>query len=255
MMDHDGRVSIIAGGEHLDGTILTPARLIPGVLFIHGWGGSQEQDMIRAEEIAQLGCICFTFDLRGHARHEAERNSVTRADGLTDVIAAYDFLVSQDQVDPSAIAVVGTSYGGYLATLLTAERPVNWLALRVPALYPDSHWDVPKALIGRDEINQYRSHFRTGHHDRALAACERFGGDVLIVESEHDSYVPHVAITSFISAFQSSNSLSYRIMKGADHALRNESCRRAYNRLLLTWIEEMVRGGRRAPTVKVGGKV
>lgn len=245
MTDNHGRVSIRVDGEHLDGTLLSPAKLIPGVLFIHGWGGSQEQDMVRAEEIAQLGCISFTFDLRGHARHENERNVVTRADGLADVIAAYDFLVAQDQVDPSAIAVVGTSYGGYLATLLTAERPVNWLALRVPALYPDTHWDVPKALIDREEINRYRGHFRTGLHDRALSACEGFTGDVLIVESENDTYVPHVAITSFISAFHRSNSLSYRVLKGADHALRNDSCRRAYNSLLVNWMEEMVRGGRK----------
>lgn len=86
---------------------------------------------------------------------------------------------------------------------------------------------MSKALISRDEINQYRRHFRIGHQDRALAACEQFVGDVLIVESEHDDYAPHVAITSFISAFQRSNSLSYRIMKGTDHALRKESCRRS----------------------------
>jgi dienelactone hydrolase len=241
----DGRVSIKVDGEHLDGTLLSPAKLIPGVLFIHGWGGSQEQDMVRAEEIAQLGCICFTFDLRGHARHADERNVVTRADGLADVTAAYDFLVSQEGVDPSAIGVVGTSYGGYLATLLTAERPVTWLALRVPALYPDSHWEVPKALIDRDEINRYRSAFRSPSEDKALAAGERFTGDVLIVESENDSYVPHSAITSYIAAFHRASSLSHRILKGADHSLRNESCRKAYNRLLVNWMEEMVRGGRR----------
>ncbi|WJM25989.1 alpha/beta fold hydrolase [Novosphingobium resinovorum] len=238
-------VEIYAGGEKLAGTLLSPAKLIPGVLFIHGWGGSQEQDLARAEEIAQLGCICFTFDLRGHAGHDGKRDLVTRSDGLADVIAAYDFLASQEEVDPTAIAVVGTSYGGYLATLLTLHRSVAWLALRVPALYPDDHWDVPKALLPRAEIVTYRSHFRTGHHDKALAACEAFCGDVLIVESEYDDYVPHPAISSFMGAFQRTNSLSYRIMKGADHALRNEACRKAYNDLLLTWIEEMVRGGRR----------
>ncbi len=244
-MDGEGRVTIKVEGEQLDGTLLTPKKLIPGILFIHGWGGSQTQDLIRAEEIAQLGCVCFTFDLRGHARHEDERNMVTRSDGLADVLAAYDFLAAQPGVDPSAIAVVGTSYGGYLATLLSAERPVAWMALRVPALYPDSHWDVPKALLPRDEIIAYRSGFRTGGEDKALAACAAFTGDVLIVESEHDDYVPHAAISSFMAAFQNSNSLSYRILKGADHALRDESCRKAYNKLLLGWIEEMVRGGRR----------
>lgn len=52
-------------GESLEATLLSPDKLVPGILFIHGWGGSREQDMVRAEEIAQLGCICFTFDLRG----------------------------------------------------------------------------------------------------------------------------------------------------------------------------------------------
>ncbi|WP_232493277.1 alpha/beta hydrolase family protein [Novosphingobium kaempferiae] len=245
MSDARKPVAITVDGKQLDGTLLSPAKLIPGVLFIHGWGGSQEQDLVRADEIAQLGCICFTFDLRGHARDDGERESVTRSDGLADALAAYDFLAAQKEVDPSAIAVVGTSYGGYLAALLTVQRPVSWLALRVPALYPDEHWEIPKALLPRDEIVRYRSHFRTGYQDKALAACETFGGDVLIVESQHDDYVPHPAISSFISAFQRSNSLSYRILKGADHALRDEACRKAYNDLLLTWIEEMVRGGRR----------
>lgn len=239
-------VTLTVADETIDGTVLTPAKLTPGVLFIHGWGGCQEQDLVRAEEIAQLGCICFTFDLRGHARHDGKRDLVTREDGLADVLAAYDFLASQPQVDPTAIAVVGTSYGGYLAALLTARRAVSWLALRVPALYPDDHWDVPKALLPRDELMTYRSHFRTGYHDKALAACEMFGGDVLIVESEHDDYVPHAAISSFMAAFQRSNSVSYRILKGADHAMRDETCRNAYGKLLLSWIEEMVRGGRRS---------
>lgn len=245
MMEKNGRVSIEVGGSSIDGTILSPAKLIPGVLFVHGWGGSQEQDLMRAEEIAQLGCVCFTFDLRGHARHSNQRDTVTRSDGIADVVAAYDFLARQPEVDPSAIAVVGTSYGGYLATLLTAKRQVAWLALRVPALYPDNHWEVPKALLDRSEITVYRNHFRTSLNDMALKACERFEGDVLIVESEHDDYVPHAAITSFMAAFRHTNSLSYRIIRNADHALRDEGCRRNYNRLLITWVEEMVRRGRR----------
>jgi dipeptidyl aminopeptidase/acylaminoacyl peptidase len=62
---------------------------------------------------------------------------VTRQDGLDDVLAAYDYLASQPLIDKTAIGVIGTSYGGYLAMLLTAYRPVRWLAMRVPALYPD----------------------------------------------------------------------------------------------------------------------
>lgn len=240
------RLDLDVGGEVLEGTILTPARLIPGVLFVHGWGGSQDQDMRRAEDIAQMGCVCFTFDLRGHAKTELRRMSVTRDDGLADVLAAYDFLVSQPMVDKNAIAVVGTSYGGYLATLLTALRPVHWLALRVPALYPDTDWQKPKALLDRRKINQFRNRFRGYRKNRSLEACAKFRGDVLIVESEHDTVVPHPTIASFIAAFTSANSLSYRVIKGGDHALRDEKVRKTYHDLLVTWVSEMVRGARRA---------
>jgi pimeloyl-ACP methyl ester carboxylesterase len=243
---HDGRLSLRVEDQSVQGTLLAPEKLIPGILFVHGWGGTQEQDLARAEEIAQLGCLCFTFDLRGHAATEPQRQQVTRDDGLADVLAAYDFLAGQEMVDPSAIAVVGTSYGGYLAALLTEHRPVNWLALRVPALYPDDGWDVPKALLDRTAVLRYRRRFHAPGKNRALRACNRYEGDVLIVESELDTQVPHPAIASFMAAFRHANSLSYRVIRGADHALQDEACRKAYNGLLISWINEMVRGARRS---------
>ena len=109
---------------------------------MHGWDGSQDQYIARAHEIAALGCICLTFDLRGHVRHQGLRESVTREDNLRDVLASYDVLVGHPAVDPGAIAIVGSSYGGYLAAVASALRPVRWLALRVPALYKDTDWDI-----------------------------------------------------------------------------------------------------------------
>ena len=96
--------------------------MVPGVLLVHGWDGSQEQYIARAHEIAALGCVCLTFDLRGHARHASLRQEVTREDNLRDVLAAYDTLISHPTVDPGAIAIVGSSYGGYLAALVSAAR-------------------------------------------------------------------------------------------------------------------------------------
>ena len=57
------------------------------------------------------------------------KDTVTRAQNLDDLKAAYDTLARLPSVDPASIAVVGLSYGGYLAALLTRERPVEWLAL------------------------------------------------------------------------------------------------------------------------------
>lgn len=65
--------------------------------------------MTRAAEIAALVCVCLNFDLRGHARHAAQRPEVTREDNLRDVLAAYDALVGHPSVEPAAAAIVRSS--------------------------------------------------------------------------------------------------------------------------------------------------
>ena len=130
-------VEIGIGGDRIGGTLLSPAPVLPGVLFVHGWGGSQEHDLGRARQAAGIGCHCLTFDLRGHERTAEQWETVSRPQNLDDLLAAYDWFVARPDVDPAAIAVVGISYGGYLASLLTALRPVHWLALRSPAIYKD----------------------------------------------------------------------------------------------------------------------
>jgi dienelactone hydrolase len=240
----EGKVALQVGGQKIAGTLLKPEAPVPGFLFIHGWGGDQAEDLGHAEELARLGCICFTFDLRGHADSGADKDAVTRQDSLDDVLAAYDYLVAQPMIDRSAIGVVGTSYGGYLAMLLTALRPVRWLAMRVPALYPDGHWETPKAKLDKGVVRAYRNEPHEPGNDRALAACTKFRGDVLIVESEKDEQIPREALLSMQAAFRQANSLSHRIIHGATHAMRDPQHQRIYSTLLTGWIAEMVRASR-----------
>src|SRR5688572_1410850 len=116
---------------------------------------------------------------------------VSRETDLDDVIAAYDVLARHPGVDPDAIAVVGSSYGGYLAAILTTLRPVKWLALRVPALYIDEGWDHPKLQLHKEQdLRSYRRKFVAAETNRALRACASYDGDVLVVESERDDIIP-----------------------------------------------------------------
>jgi pimeloyl-ACP methyl ester carboxylesterase len=252
------------GDDALDGTLLTPGSTLPGVLFVHGWGGSQQRDLGRARGIAGLGCVCLTFDLRGHGVRDRDapdnegidalaplgqramwrQQTVTRAHNLTDVVAAYDHLARHPAIGEAGIAVIGSSYGGYLASFLTELRPVRWLALRVPALYWDHDWDRPKQELDREELQLYRRRPQTPASNRALAACARFRGDVLIVESEHDEFVPHTTIVSYRDAFAQAHSLTHRIIDGADHALSTDAFQAAYTTLLTAWVSEMVIGAR-----------
>ena len=228
-------IRIAVNGQELAGTLLAPAAKMPGILFVHGWGGDQRFDLKRARGIAGLGCVCLTFDLRGHAATEAQQQQVTPEDNLRDVLEAYDTLVSHPEVDTSAIAVVGSSYGGYLAAILTGLRHVRWLALHVPALY-------------RDILRNYRQGPVLPSDNRALSACEAFGGDVLLVEAEHDDFIPHATIMSYRNAFMAAHSLTHRRLDGADHALTEKGSQQAYTSILSGWITEMVVGAR------VGGR-
>lgn len=237
-------VEIIVDDESIAGTLLSPESKVPGVLFVHGWGGSQQRDLARARGIAGLGCVCLTFDLRGHEKTVAARETVTREHNLADIVAAYDRLCQHPAVDASCIAVIGSSYGGYLSTLLCARRAVRWLALRVPALYWDEEWDLPKRQLDVARLAQYRQRLWTTRDNLALSACAEFAGDVLLVESEHDDFVPHTTLMSYRAAFEKAHSLTHRTLVGADHALSQDRDQQAYTRLLINWISEMVIGAR-----------
>jgi pimeloyl-ACP methyl ester carboxylesterase len=241
----EDRVEIEVEGERIAGTFVLPATRLPGVLFIHGWGGSQERYLARARASTALGCVCLTFDLRGHGESVGRQDTVSRENNLQDVLGAYDALARHPQVDPAAIAVVGSSYGGYLGAILTGMRPVKWLALRAPALYMDSGWQVPKRQLHKDQdLDSYRKSLVPAKDNRALAAAAAFGGDVLVVESEFDTVVPHAVIANYLEAFIKPRSLTYRVIDGADHGLTAVEHQGAFTTLLLDWLREMVFGAR-----------
>ena len=241
MPTRDDPLDIAVDDQRIAGTLVTPGALIPGVLFVHGWGGCQEQYVARAREIAALGCICLTFDLRGHAKTRSLVETVTREDNLRDVLAAYDALLHQRGVDASSIAVVGSSYGGYLASILTSQRSVRWLALRAPADYKDSDWAIPKGqLRKRQELDAYRRLAVSAGDSRALAACAAFKGHALIVESERDSVIPTQVIANYRAAFTSTASLTVRVLDEADHSLSTDDMQKAYTTVLVAWLKEMI---------------
>jgi pimeloyl-ACP methyl ester carboxylesterase len=245
MATRDEIVGIPVDGERIAGTLVVPDTLIPGVLFVHGWGGSHQQYITRAREMAALGCICLVFDLRGHAETHSQKERVSREDNLRDVVAAYDLLARRPGVDRSAIAVVGSSYGGYLAAILTSLRPVKWLALRVPALYKDSEWEVPKHQLRRtQDLDAYRRLPVRPEESRALRACAAFAGDVLVVQSERDDVVPPQVISNYREACTKARSLTFRTIENADHGLSDERWQHAYTSVLVNWLTEMVLGAR-----------
>jgi len=235
-------ISIPVDDQQIAGTfVASQAKNLPGVLFAHGWGGSQEQCLVPARLAAGRGCACLTFDFRGHGRTFDQRIQITREDNLRDILAAYDVLASRPEVDPKAIAIIGFSYGGYLAAITTTQRPVSGLALRAPAIYRDANWNLPKLKLHEDpDLVLYRRRPVSWDDNRALLACVAFAGDVLIVASELDDVVPAPVSESYAAAFTHARSLVSHVIAGADHGLSNARWRREYTARLVDWLTKVM---------------
>jgi alpha-beta hydrolase superfamily lysophospholipase len=237
-------IRLDVGPQRIGGRLLLPADAATrhaAVLYVHGWGATQRHDIGKAKRLRPLGYVGLTFNLRGHARTRRQRDTVTRSDNLRDLLTAYDFLVEQPAVDPERIVVAGSSYGAYLAVLLTADRKVRALALQAPAIYKDRDFDRPKTALNLDgDLPAYRRMPLTPDDNLALRNAARFAGDVLLVESEHDTIIPHQTVDNYRAAFTAAASVGHRLLAHADHGLSRPEWRRAYSAALTEWLPRVV---------------
>jgi pimeloyl-ACP methyl ester carboxylesterase len=210
------------GGRSLHGRLFSPEQRRPGILFIHGLHSTQAGYGERAEALAdELGAVCLTFDLGGHGESEGSQASLSLADHIGDVVAAYDRLLAERDVDPARVGVAGASYGGYLAAALTARRPVARLAIRAPALYADADVPVPPAS---------RTHVPGKGPNAALDAVGAFAGPFLVVESGRDTVVPADMVHAYLRAAPDARHV---VMAEAEHALTEPAWRAEFLAILL----------------------
>lgn len=227
---------VVAGSLYCPDTFKDNA---PSILFIHGWKSNKEEFAEAARALCDMGFVSLSCNLRGHDQHSQPLKTVSREDNLEDVLTAYDLLASRHDVDPARIGVVGVSYGGYLAATLSARRRVRWLVLRAPALYKDTDFDKPKEQVNKiQNLPAYRREHLDPEDNQVLADISRFGGDVLILESENDSIIPHQEIMNYLNAFNRSRSLTHRIIPNADHALSEEQWQQEFVSILSAWFKE-----------------
>ncbi|MBI4167452.1 MAG: alpha/beta fold hydrolase [Candidatus Aenigmarchaeota archaeon] len=226
----------------LDGTLFYPTEKknkYPAILFVHGWTSERKRSFQYAKALADLGYICLLFDMRGHGTSEGDIDISTIKDFSSDVVAAYDYLSTAESVDPENISVVGSSFGGYLITLLSAKRRVKNLVLRVPADYPNEIFDKPKKLFGSEniEVVNWRKKAKKPTETYALEALHNFKGNVLVIESEKDDLVPHQTIVNYLKAVKDQSKLTHTLMKNAPHSIKEGKFRNEVERILIEWFK------------------
>lgn len=234
-------VEFAVEGQKIRGTLFypeSPKEKIPSLIFIHGWLGSQMGNVAYANEATQHGFACLAFDLRGHGKSAGDIQKLTAEEYLSDAEAAYDYLVSAKGIDPEDITIVSTSFGSYLAACLSEQRNVKNLILRAPANLPDTCTDTPVMdSIASPETLAWRAKAQGAESNRALHALKKFTGNILIIEPEMDTVIPHQTVENYLSAAHDPAKVAHVIMKGAPHSLHEPQYRSEYQRILMDWLD------------------
>lgn len=239
-------ISFNIEGQKLIGTVFYPKKLKeknPAIFFVPGWTSKKERSYQYAEGLSSLGYICILFDLRGHGQSEGDIKTFTIRDFLNDATAAYDYVSTVKGVDKENISAVGSSFGSYLIALLSEKRKLTNIALRVPANYPDTEFDESKFInSGSDnpQIVAWRKKVKKPNDTFALKAIHSFLGNILIIESEKDTIVPHQTIENYINSAPDKNKLTHIVLKNGPHTLKKGKFRDEVTKILVNWFKNKI---------------
>lgn len=211
-----------------------------GILFLSGWNPGNmsitTSNYYAGYYSKKYDVICLTVALRGMGS-SGDINKLCRADFLSDAILAYDYLTLVDGIDKENIIVVGESFGGYLACILSTRRPLKRLSLRVPTDFAnDGFEDLPQIQIAGNNSKDWKLKKHSFDESFALNAIHDFKGDILIIASGKDKIVPKQTIENYLTACSDSSSLKYVLMKHAGHGLFTPNHIWDYLRILSKWI-------------------
>jgi dienelactone hydrolase len=242
-----GRAVIIPGeGFQLRGRLygtIESGKTKAAAIFFNGWspgGAPWTPSQYLAGRLARdKDMLCLTVALRGMGS-PGDINALTRLDFLHDAVASYDLLAGMAGVDGTRMYLVGESFGSYLACLLTAQRPVRAVSLRVPTDFPAQGFaDVPQVRLAGNLTRDWKSASHRPSESPALQAIHGFAGRVQVVASENDEMVPRQTIQNYRTAVPDPGQLTFMEMKHMGHSLMNPSRVLEYYRALSLWLDSL----------------
>ncbi len=180
----------------------------PVVVLFNGMDNCKEMSVIFAGlEFAKRGIHTLAIDGPGQGESLRLRSIHSRPDYEVAGRAAYDYVASRADVDPAQVAVMGYSFGGYLAPRIAAHDHRFAACIAFGAMHWDLHgWqhDI-KQRLAADPKSSFSSNFQfrwvIGAPDNeaaleaaklfTLAGCiARIQCPVLVLHGENDRIVP-----------------------------------------------------------------
>ncbi len=231
-----------------------PGTRVPTVLSIHGgpewmYGGYFLPEF---QVLATFGYAVIAANPTGSTGYGRVFQDGVRGDWngrpAHELLACVDWAVAQGWADPQALAVMGGSYGGYLAAVLTTMTD-RFKAAACDRMYPeltgfwgttDEKWFPEWEFGGRPFDPQARVAY---HANSPFANVERVTTPTLISGGADDYRCPLSGSETWFSALQSLGVPS-RLLRftGEGHGLRVRTNQVFYLEQVLGWFNEFVLG-------------
>lgn len=195
----------------------------PTLLFCHGNAGNITHRLANVAYLIQLKIHVFIFDYRGYGKSQGSPGE----QGLyRDAVAAYEYLLSREDVDPSRIVLFGRSLGGAVAVDLATKKPCDRLIL-------ESTFTSAKEMT-RTMFGNWPMHYLIKSQFNSLARIADIHVPLLCLHGTQDTIVPF-ELGQRLFAAANEPKLFYAI-QGADHNDTYEIGGRAYFEALSRFI-------------------
>lgn len=246
-----------------------PDKPLPMVMVVHGgpsderatYGSSFSVSNGFVQWMASRGYIVYNMNYRGSAgfgkRYTNAANGEWGGKMHTDLLEQMDELVRRRIADPSRVAILGGSYGGY-ATLVGMTMTPGVFACGVDLVGPSSlevpmpHWDPAEMAIflgGDPRTEQGREFLRSRS---PLAHADKTRGAVLIGQGSNDSRVPQKQSDQMVDIMQGVGAkVVYAVFPDEGHGFRRRENRLAFWGITDIFLSQCLGG----PSEPIGDKL
>ncbi len=185
----------------------------------------------------ELGITTVIFDYSGHGDSPFDIEELSPAQHFLEVVTVFDWI--KEKYPDRKIFVIGSSYGGFLATQLTKYRKFNGLILRAPALYRPFDFYTLMKNEDRKATQMFRRDIEALAKHPLLARASKFEGRVLLVVHEKDEQIPKETTDAYENAFKP----EVIIVEGVSHSLDNVSAQQIdeYNQQIFDWLASNIK--------------
>jgi pimeloyl-ACP methyl ester carboxylesterase len=180
----------------------------------------------------ELGITSVIFDYTGHGDSPFDIEELSAAQHFLEVVAVFDWI--KEKYPNRKFFVIGSSYGGFLATQLTKYRKFDGLILRAPAIYRPQDFYTLMKNEDRDATELFRRDADALAKHPLLTRASKFKGKVLLVVHARDEQIPKETTDAYANAFHPG-----LIVEDVTHSLDNATEQQIadYNQKIFNWIK------------------